>query len=166
MDIKDLRELTDSVFEGIREEANKKGIPEVESVIQFDIMSVLMAGYIEGTEANEILTFPATSAEAVKKSILPAKCKFWRLFKGKPSDKIEDYSSDKDPAGLYFPIGTYKSGQEEIWNVDACAGIRILTILDPKMSQDLAEYGASEICKYFNERGFLTPEVLRRKTAD
>ena len=170
MDVKDLKNLADTVFQAIRDEANEEGIERVGIAVKYDIIGIRMeklVGLAVGESKvltplyDESLAWTARGKIVSAETVFSAKCQY------DLSDNIADYSSEAcsdgpitTGGGIYIPIGVVLGGCPRVWFTEAGVGIGVETG-NPDTDKDLAMSGARVVCDYFEEHGFHVPGVFR-----
>lgn len=174
MNVMDFKRLADQVFVAIRKEAQNKGVKQGGIAVSFDILGTYMSSEINeelgkqfvltsplvvGYDSYESLTQVARGSINSAKLVYEANCKY------KPSDKIEDFSSETHsgtPGGIYIPAGLVFGGCPRRWYDQAGVGIAVAT-QDPDTDKHLAMFGAPIVCDRVAEWKYLTPEIFHRK---
>ena len=172
MNVNDLRVLAGAVFNAINDEANKNGIEQVIIAVRYDVIDDKTAKTLNWpTDRPLVVTSPpGRPAQTAREKIVSAEIVFRNAYYGlKPSSNIMDYSSEACPnwsiktkGGIYIPIGTVSGEYSTIWHTEVGVGIGVETG-NPDTDKDLAMSGARVACDYFEEHGFLYPEVFRRE---
>ena len=174
MNVMDFKRLADQVFVAIRKEAQNEGIKQGGIAVSFDILGTYMASEMN-EELDERFVFTSSLVvghdddesftQVARGSIDSAKLAYEANYKYKPSDKIEDFSSETHsgtPGGIYIPAGLVFGGCPRTWYNQAGVGIAVAT-QDSGIDKHLAMFGAPIVCDRFAEWKYLTPEIFHSK---